>query len=166
MDLKQTSINDALNNSKLEDALVNMKNNSDDMNTLIELVHMFAQRIKDAGGFLLPLTDSTIEPGVENIDFIESDFKGDLCVVPTDEGTEMGIAFTSVDKFEGQLYNFANDKVSGGILLISTALEFFTFDKRFDGLVINPGTDEVVLNKETVTALATMIGGTIDSIHN
>ena len=161
MDLKQMSINDALNNSKLEDALVNMKNNREDISVLIELVHVFAQRIREAGCFLLPLTNSNIEPGVENVDLIESDFRGDICVAPTDEGTEMGIVFTSIDKFEGQLHNFANDKVSGGVLLINTTLEFFTFDERFDGFVINPGTDEVVLNKETVTALATMIGGAI-----
>ena len=161
--MKQMSINDALDNSILEDALIKMKNNSDDMNSLMELVQAFVERIRAAGGFILAFTNCSIESGVDNIDFIERDtnFKGNVCGAPTNDGKEIGIAFTSKDKFEGQLPNFDSDKISGGILMINTVLEFFTFDERFDGVVFNPGTDEVVMNKESLMGLVTMIGGAI-----
>ena len=61
MDLKQMSINDALDNTILEEAFIKMKNNSDDMDSLMELVQAFVERIRAAGGLILAFTNCSIE---------------------------------------------------------------------------------------------------------
>ncbi len=158
---KQIYIEKILDNKYLENALVNLKNNKNDVLVFAETVKTLAWCIENNRGIVLAVDGCNIGKGQFNLDLIYDEVDGDVQCGTGEDGKNYAIVFTSREKFNKKFPEY-----SGGVLFWNHALEFFIKLEKLAGIIINPGENEIVLPKDVLIAIAIVLGDIFGNIFD
>lgn len=150
---KQIYIEKILDNKYLENALVNLKNNKNDVLVFAETVKTLAWCIENNRGIILAVEGCNIGKGQFNLDLIYDEVDGDVQCGTGEDGKRYAMVFTSREKFNKEFPEY-----SGGVLFWNHALEFFTQYDELDGIIINPGENQLVLPKDVLMGIVVVLG--------
>ena len=158
IDKKQLFIGEILNNYHLEEAFKTLNNNKESMEALSIVIKVLIDSIKANRGVVLALKDSNnIDFGQWCFDFIQKSEQGVLQCTTSEKGEQYAFIFTSREDF------FKTFPVlSGGVLFWPDALEYIIKNDELDGIIINPGEEEIIFTKADLTTIAMIVGDVID----
>ena len=99
-------------------------------------------------GLIVAIKSDVVKPRADNIEFLTGKQHGMVQTAATQDGKAYAVVFTSKERFQ----NCCND-LSGIIMFMEDV--FVTLEKReeLDGIVINAGTEETILDKMMMRAI-------------
>lgn len=145
---KQENIEYMLQNDKLVAALRNWKIDIESVDTFLEMVEAFLDSIKRNAGLIIAIKSEVVKTGADNIEFLTGIQSGEIQRAVADNGKSYAMVFTSRKHFKE-----CCDDLSGIILFMDEILINLEQRKEIDGIVINAGKEEVVLNKMIMRAI-------------
>lgn len=139
-----------LENDSLEKALKKYKRHPKRSRNLISLLRILAEQDKDNRGLIVAVSCDEISVGVENIEFFNAD-KNCTFHKAGEKDSAYVMAFTSKEHFR------KFDDTSGIVMFIGDIFGIIEYKKNIDGIVLNAGEEEVILEKGLIRAVLWII---------
>lgn len=145
---KQENIQYMLNNAELENVLQKWKNSKETEEDFLHFINAFIKSNDNDAGLIVAVKSNVVKPGVDNIEFLTGKQHGMVQTAATQDGKAYAMVFTSKERFQ----KCCND-LSGIIMFMEDV--FVTLEKKeeLDGIVINAGAEEIILDKMMVRAI-------------
>lgn len=151
-------VNEMLNgNEVIEDALVNWKKNPEDPYAKAFVYKALLERDNNCGGLIISVKSEHIPAGADNVRYCDGSEQIILNKVKGSYEDHYLLVFTSRERFK------ECNETAGVVMFIRSVFSLLRKVKGVDGIVINIGKEEMILNKNYMDLLNRLIQ---KDIHN
>lgn len=138
---KQKLIEHMLSNGALEEAVIKWSKSKASGEDLLNIMNALAGRAAEQGGLILSVKCEEIPTGAEHIELFTADKPCKIWKVEDRDGKDHAMVFTSRERFA------ECSDTSGIVLFLDDLFILLEYKKELDGIVINLGREEVILDK-------------------
>lgn len=138
-------------NEIIEDALAKWSDDPKDICAMVTVYKSIIDRDRECGGLIVSVESNNIPAGADNIEFFNGDKMLNLNRSKGAFGDKYLLVFTSRDRFRE-----CND-TAGVVMFINETFSLLGQMEGVDGIVMNIGREEVLLNKRTMQQISRMI---------
>lgn len=128
-------------NEKIEDALANWKENSEDSYAMAFVYKALLERDNQCGGLIISIKDDNIPAGADNIKYYNGSEQITLNKVKGSYEDHYLLVFTSRERFK------ECNETAGVVMFIREAFYLLIKVEGVDGIVLNICNEEMILNK-------------------
>lgn len=138
-------------NEVIEKALAKWKDNQLDICDIASVYKSIVDRDREYGGLIVSVECGDIPAGSENVQFYNGGKKINLNKTKDSDDNYYFLVFTSREKF--QKFN----ETAGAVMFIQYVFSLLTNIEGVEGIVMNMGSEEVILNKKVMKMIDRMI---------
>ena len=138
-------------NEVIEEALAKWKEDTQDVGYIAAAYKSIIDRDREYGGFIVSVESGNIPAGADHVEFFNGDKYVKLNKAKGSHDDRYFLVFTSRDRFRE-----CND-TAGVVMFIREAFSLLRDIEGVDGIVINIGKEEVVINKHDMKVISRLI---------
>lgn len=143
-------------NEVIEDALANWKEDSEDSYAMAYVYKAILERDNQCGGLIISVKDDSILAGADNIKYYNGSEQITLNKVKGLYDDHYLLVFTSRERFK------ECNETAGVVMFIREAFYLLAQVEGVDGIVLNIGKEEIILNKNYMELMNKLIQKDID----
>lgn len=155
---KEEILDYMVTNYSLDSALRNLNYDRENIDVLLDAMEVMAKSIKTYRGLILLLRESNLQCLNNRLDLITDITEGEVGCLQEDDGDKFACVFTTKETFSRY-----KTKHYGGVIKINDLLDFIIHEDEVDGIVVNPGEDDMILDKSILAGFVVALGSILQN---
>lgn len=152
MEENESIVNEMLKgNEVIEKALEEWKHNRENIGDMASIYKSITDRDRKYGGLIVSVESGSVPAGADNVEFFNGDKPVKLNKVRDSDDEKYLLVFTSRERFRE--YN----DTAGVVMFIREVFSLLADIEGVNGIVINMGKEEIIINKCVMKMISQMI---------